>query len=301
MIDTLLMYHLLKALPSSSRLIIIGDIDQLPSVGPGNVLKDIISSNRIALTRLTKVFRQGTGSHIASNAHRINQGLFPYLKGEMERSDFVFYEADSPEKVIQTLLHLSQKILPESFGFHPLHDIQILSPMKKGMIGTENLNRLIQQSYNPSSKPLLRGGYAFHIGDKIMQMRNHYQKEVFNGDVGFIEAIDWEDQTLQILFDGRSIAYDFDELEDLALAYAVSIHKYQGSESPCILIPVHTSHFIMLHRNLLYTAITRGKKKVILVGTTKAIAIAIQNNEARKRYTYLEKAFSHLDLLRSTS
>lgn len=283
MIDTLLMYSLLKAVPSSARLILIGDVDQLPSVGPGNVLRDLIASEYIGVTRLTQIFRQAAGSRIVTNAHRVNRGEFPDL-GPLAYSDFHFYEKEAPEEVLETILSLVKN--PE--------DTQVLSPMKRGVIGTENLNVALQKKLNPSQTPLCRMGRTFHVGDKVMQIRNNYQKFVFNGDVGKITSIDLAEQALAVSFDGRRIEYEFSELDELMLAYAVSIHKYQGSESPCIIIPVHTAHYMMLHRNLLYTGLTRGKKKVILVGTKKAIAMAIQNDEIKQRYTALQTRLREL-------
>lgn len=286
MIDTLLMNHLLKAIPSHARVIFVGDIDQLPSVGPGNVLRDVIDSKKVPVVRLKEIFRQAKGSHIVINAHRINKGEFPWLKGE---KDFQFIEADLPEKIQQILVDLISSTIPQKYSFDPFEDIQILCPMKRGPIGFEMLNQIFQNALNPSLHPLLRMGKRFHEKDKVMQIRNNYQKEVFNGDVGTILSIDIEKQNLIVLFDGREIPYEFSELDELVLAYAVSIHKFQGSECPCVIIPMHTSHFKLLHRNLLYTGITRGKKLVILVGSKKAIAIAVRNEEVQKRYTGLKK------------
>ena len=281
MIDTQLMYSLLKAIPSSARVVFVGDIDQLPSVGPGNVLRDLIDSQALPVVRLTEIFRQAKGSHIITNAHKINQGEFPYLQGNR---DFRFIEGETPEEIQKILVKLVSEDLPE---FDKLEGIQILCPMKRGIIGTENLNLVMQNVLNPSEEPLMRMGRRFHKGDKVMQIRNNYQKEVFNGDVGIIAEIDLAEQILQVDFYGKVIPYDFGDLDELVLAYAVSIHKYQGSECPCVIIPIHTTHFKLLHRNLLYTGITRGKKRVILVGTKKAIAIAVQNHEVQKRHTGL--------------
>ena len=288
MIDTLLMYHLLKAIPSHARVIFIGDIDQLPSVGPGNVLKDLIFSEKISLTRLTQIFRQGAASRIVINAHRINQGECPDISYQ-PRSDFEFIEKDTPEEILATIVDLVSFKLSKSHRFHRFEDIQVLAPMKRGIIGIENLNIVLQNKLNPSPTPLSRMGRTFHVGDKVMQIRNNYQKLVFNGDVGRITAIDLIEQMLTVSFDEKLISYEFSEMDELMLAYAVSIHKYQGSECPCIIIPVHTTHFKMLHRNLLYTGLTRGKKMVILVGTVKALMIAVKNDEVLKRYTGLKK------------
>ncbi len=289
MIDTQLMNHLLKAIPTEARTIFIGDIDQLPSVGPGNVLKNMIQSERVGVIQLKKIFRQAAGSMIVSNAHKINQGEFPDLSHH-PGSDFQFIEAENPEDVVNVIVDLVSNRLPKSHRFHRFDDIQVLCPMKRGLIGSENFNTVLQQQLNPSPAPLFRMGRCFHIGDKVMQIRNNYEKEVYNGDVGKIIEIDLTEQTLKVGFDGRIVPYDFIEMDELILAYAVSIHKYQGSECPCVIIPVHTSHFKMLFRNLLYTGLTRGKKRVVFVGTKKALAIAIHNEEVLKRHTGLKAA-----------
>lgn len=284
MIDTLLMYHLLKAIPKLCRVIFVGDIDQLPSVGPGNVLRDLIDSETLPVVRLTEIFRQAKGSHIIVNAHKVNQGEFPYLSGNR---DFRFIEAMEPEEVKGAILQLLARELPE---FDVKREVQVLCPMKRGIIGTENLNEELQQLINPQAgEPLLRMGRRFFKGDKVMQIRNNYDKHLSNGDVGYILAIDLVDQVMKVDFYGREVIFDFSELDELVLAYAVSIHKYQGSECPCIIIPIHTTHFKLLHRNLLYTGITRGKKRVYLVGTKKAIAIAIHNQEVKLRHTQLKR------------
>lgn len=288
MIDTSLMYNLLRAIPSSARVIFVGDIHQLPSVGPGNVLKDLIMSQKIPVTSLTEIFRQARGSQIIVNAHRINQGEFPYLK-TFPNSDFFFVKAETSQDVLQTVLDLVAVRLPQKYGFDPIETIQVLSPMKRGTIGIENLNLTLQEKLNPQSDPLFYGGNRFACGDKVMQMRNNYQKEVYNGDIGRILGIDREEQEISVAFDGKRVVYLFYELEELSLAYATSIHKYQGSEAPCVVIPVHTDHFMMLQRNLLYTAVTRGKKRVVIVGTPQAIAIAIANDKADKRETGLQE------------
>jgi len=289
MIDTQLMNQLLKAIPSEARAIFIGDVDQLPSVGPGNVLKNIIQSERVGVIQLKKIFRQAAGSMIISNAHRINSGEFPDISYN-PRSDFQFIEAENPEDVVKIIVDLVSTRLTKSHRFHRFDDIQVLSPMKRGLIGSENLNAVLQQQLNPSPTPLFRFGRCFHIGDKVMQIRNNYDKEVYNGDVGKIIEIDLTEQTMKVVFDGKFVPYEFIEIDELILAYAVSIHKYQGSECPCVIIPVHTSHFKMLFRNLLYTGLTRGKKRVVFVGTKKALAIAIHNEEVLKRHTGLKQA-----------
>lgn len=286
MIDTFLMYSLLKAIPSHARLVFVGDVNQLPSVGPGNVLKDFINSGSVAVSQLTEIFRQARGSRIITNAHRINAGIFPDIHTRAN-SDFFFIEAQENEEVVDTIVGLVIDRLPKKYGYDPLEDIQVLAPMKRGIIGTGNLNALLQERLASQGDPLFRGGNRYFIGDKVMQIRNNYKKEVFNGDIGRITKIDTAEQQLMIAYEGRSVAYEFYELDEVQLAYAVSVHKYQGSECPCIVMPVHTSHFKLLHRNLLYTGVTRGKKLVVLVGTKKALAIAVKNDEVKRRYTGL--------------
>ncbi len=286
MIDTYLMYQLLKAIPSHCRVIFIGDIDQLPSVGPGNILRDLIDSKVVPTQKLSFIFRQQKGSKIISSAHSINEGFFPKLKSEPE-DDFFFIEAITPEEVLTEILALAVQRLPAKYSLDPTKDIQVLSPMRKGIIGTENLNLKLQEKLNPSQDHLIWYGTRLAVGDKVMQLKNNYQKEVFNGDVGYISQLSKEDQQFLVSFDGREVVYEVSECDEISLAYAVSIHKYQGSESPCIVMPIHTHHFKLLCRNLLYTGVTRGKKLVVLVGTKKALAIAIQNNEIEKRFTCL--------------
>lgn len=293
MIDTLLMNSLLKAIPDNARVIFVGDINQLPSVGPGNVLKDIIASGTIPVTTLNEIFRQAAGSKIITNAHRINSGQFPDIWNNAD-SDFFFVDAPENEQVLQEVVTLTAQRLPKKYGFHPLKDIQVLAPMKRGLIGTENLNATLQEKLNPNDQPLMRGGQKFHVGDKVMQLRNNYEKEVFNGDIGKISHIDLVEQEMSVTFDEKEVIYEFADLDELVLAYAVSVHKYQGSECPCIVMPIHTSHFKLLHRNLLYTGVTRGKKLVVLVGTKKALAIAVNNDEVKKRYTGLRQALMEL-------
>lgn len=293
MIDTFLMYSLLKALPHHARVIFVGDINQLPSVGPGNVLKDMIASLSLPVTTLNEIFRQAAGSHIITNAHRINKGIFPQIYNG-ENSDFFFMECQENQDVLNTIIKLVSQRLPNRYGFNPTEDIQVLAPMKKGIIGTENLNQALQQTLNPKEMALLRAGYKFQVGDKVMQIRNDYKREVFNGDIGYIQEIDSEEQQVLVRFEEREVIYDYADLDELVLAYAISIHKFQGSECPCVVMPVHTSHFMLLHRNLLYTGITRGKKLVVLVGTKKALAIAVKKDDVQKRYTSLQQALMEL-------
>lgn len=289
MIDTLLMNHLLKAIPKSSHVIFVGDIHQLPSVGAGTVLLDMIHSLQIPVVKLHEIFRQAQGSEIIVNAHKINQGQFPNVSNHQD-SDFFFVEAQEPEEALQHIVKLVAQRLPAKYGYHALNEIQVLAPMKKGVIGIENLNTVLQSQLNPQKESIFKAGRKFQVKDKVMQIRNNYKKEVFNGDVGYILAIDAEEQTLIVHFDERQIVYEFSELDELVLAYAVSIHKSQGSEYPCVVIPVHTTHFKLLQRNLLYTAVTRGKKLVVIVGTKKAIMLAINNEEIKERHTGLKQA-----------
>lgn len=291
MIDTLLMNNLLKAIPSHARVIFVGDIYQLPSVGPGNVLKDIIQSHRIPVTVLNEIFRQAAGSRIITNAHKINNGTFPEIS-PLSNSDFYFIEAEEPEDVLRNILSLVTQRLPLKFNYNPFQEIQVLAPMKRGIVGIDNLNHELQQLLNPKGSILTWGGKRLLTGDKVMQIRNDHKKCVYNGDIGIIQSIDPEEQELVILFDDRPVVYAFSDLDEITLAYAVSIHKYQGSECPCIVMPVHTTHFKLLHRNLLYTGVTRGKKLVVLVGTKKAIAIAVKNDEVKRRYTGLRHALA---------
>lgn len=288
MIDTLLMASLLRAVPDGARVIFLGDIYQLPSVGAGNVLKDLIQSRKLSVTTLKEIFRQGSGSQIVTAAHQINQGIFPTLDNTPS-GDFFFLECLEAEEALETILNLAVDRIPKKYHFDPLKDIQVLAPMRKGVVGIENLNSLLQKRLNPTAPPKEGQGRLFLKGDKVMQIRNNYEKEVYNGDVGIISHIDGEERELVIAFDEREVVYDFSEMDELMLAYAVSIHKYQGSECPCIIIPVHTSHFKMLNRNLLYTGVTRGKKLVILVGTKKALILAVKNDEVKERYTGLNK------------
>lgn len=288
MIDTFLLYHLLRAVPDHARVILIGDVNQLPSVGPGNVLKDLIASKKVPVVELTEIYRQAKGSQIIVNAHKINQGEFPYLSNR-EKDDFFFLEANEPEQVLTKIVDLVSHRVPTRFHFDPIEDIQVLSPMKKGVVGTHQLNDTLQKTLNPATQePIIRFGQRYLPGDKVMQIRNNYNKEVFNGDIGIISSVNPIDGELVVFFEGKSVCYDLSDLDELVLAYAVSIHKYQGSEAPCIILPVHTTHFKLLHKNLLYTGVTRGKKLVILVGSKKALAIAVRTDDVSMRHTGLQ-------------
>ncbi|MEL7430914.1 MAG: ATP-dependent RecD-like DNA helicase [Chlamydiota bacterium] len=290
MVDTQLMLSLLYAIPDHTIVLLIGDVDQLPSVGPGAVLQDLIQSGVISTTKLQKIFRQAAGSKIVVNAHKINHGEFPDL-GQFAWSDFHFYPKEHTEDILSEVLRLVQKEIPEKKKLHPVWDIQVLSPMKKGPIGTLALNAALQNALNPGKSTLMQGGKQLRMHDKVMQIKNNYQKNVYNGDLGEIIEIATQNSCVKIAFDeGKIVEYDFSELDELQLAYAVSIHKSQGSEFPCVVIPVHTAHYALLWRNLLYTAVTRGKRFVVLVGQKKAVGIAIGNNQAFCRNTGLAMA-----------
>ncbi len=290
MLDVLLIHHLLKAIPTHATLVLVGDVDQLPSVGPGNVLKDIIASQEFPVVKLTEIFRQARQSRIVTNAHLVQQGMFPRIRIEgKELQDFYFIEKEDPEEVFQVILKLCGERIPARFDLDPVEDIQVLSPMHKGLVGAQRLNIALQEALNPESKHIERGGRTFRLHDKVMQIRNNYDKDVFNGDLGRIRKIDMENQELHAEIDGRTVRYDFSELDELVLAYAVSVHKAQGSEYPAIVIPLLTQHYMMLQRNLLYTAITRARKLAIIVGSKKALAIAVNNNQTQKRFSLLRE------------
>jgi exodeoxyribonuclease V alpha subunit len=293
MIDVLLMHCLLKAITEDTFLILIGDIDQLPSVGPGNLLKDFIDSEVIPVIRLTHIFRQKEKSLIVLNAHRVNQGQFPILNSKQER-DFFFLKEENPEKAAQKIIQLCTYRLPRSYGFDPMRDIQVLTPMYKGAVGADQLNDLLRNALNPTGKSVKYGHQQYRINDKVMQVRNNYDKEVFNGDIGNIKEIDYEEQMVKILFYRRVVEYDFSELNELVLAYAITVHKSQGSEYSVVVIPLLTQHFLLLQRNLLYTAITRAKRLVIIVGTSKALWIAIKNNKTIQRNTFLKERLQEM-------
>ncbi len=289
MVDIFLMLSLAKAVPPTAVLILVGDVYQLPSVGPGNVLADMIDSGQVPVVFLKKIFRQARESLIVLNAHQINQGKFPRLPPSDPQTlqDFYFIEQDDPEKVLSTILELCSVRIPERFKLHPLSDIQVLTPMHKGTVGTANLNRVLQQALNPSSDVVERMGRTFRRADKVMQIRNNYTKGVFNGDIGTIRRIEHDMQRVVVEYDGRSVDYSFAELDEVVLAYAVSVHKSQGSEYAAVILPVMTQHFVLLQRNLIYTGITRAKELVVLIGTRKALAIAIRNDKPQQRLTRL--------------
>jgi exodeoxyribonuclease V alpha subunit len=288
MIDILLMNNLLKAVLPGTLLILIGDVDQLPSVGPGNLLKDIIDSETIPVVRLTKIFRQDRRSLIIVNAHRVNEGKYPVIKGEKER-DFYFIEEEDPQLAAQKIINLCTVRLPAKYKIDPVDDIQVLSPMYKGEVGADNLNYCLREALNLKGKEIKYGNHSFRVNDKVMQIKNNYDKEVFNGDIGRIENIEEEEHILEVNFYGRRVGYDFSELNELVLAYAITVHKSQGSEYRIVVIPVMTQHYLLLQRNLLYTGITRAKEMVILIGTKKALWIAIKNNKTFHRNTSLKE------------
>lgn len=295
MIDVLLMNHLLSAIPSHATLILIGDIDQLPSVGPGNVLKDIINSRKVEVVTLNEIFRQAESSLIVVNAHRINRGEFPHIELESKKlSDFYFIPKDEPEEVLKTIKELCYKRIPQTFGLNSLDDIQVLSPMHKGIIGVVNLNHELQALLNPYGEHIAKGVRKFRINDRVMQVRNNYEKEVYNGDVGRIIGIDEEQGEIIVRYETRMVSYTYSDLDELVLAYAVSVHKSQGTEYPAVIIPILPQHYVMLQRNLLYTGITRGKKLVVLVGSVKAIYMAIRNDKVQMRYSNLAKRLTPL-------
>ena len=285
MIDLLLIHNLLKAVPDCMTLILVGDVDQLPSVGAGNVLRDVIDSGCFPVVRLTKIFRQAQSSRIITNAHRINKGQMPDLSNGRE-SDFFFVEQEDAEAAAGEIVDLIKTRLPAHYRVSP-RDIQVLSPMQRGSVGAANLNQMIQEAVNPGETGFRRGGVQFRTRDKVMQIRNNYEKEVFNGDIGIVESTDPEERELTVNFEGRSVSYDISELDELVLAYAVTIHKSQGSEYPIVVIPILMSHYVMLQRNLVYTGVTRAKKVLVLVGAKKALALAVRNSTVRKRNTLL--------------
>ena len=337
MLDIPLAYHLLKAIPLTASVVFVGDVDQLPSVGPGNFLRDLIDSDRMPVVRLTEVFRQARNSLIITNAHRVNRGEMPEF-GRARTAiapravtttdppeDFFFISEEQPEKVLATIKTLCAERVPKKFGFDPMRDVQVLTPMHKGLCGSENLNRELQATLNPSGPNVQRFGRTYRVGDRVMQVRNNYDKDVFNGDLGRVKRIDLVEQVVVIemenvgqasppppkqhwlrRLDGlsapqdkqkarpapmtsREVLYDFSDMDELLPAYAISVHKSQGNEYPCVIVPLLTQHFVLLQRNLLYTAITRGKKLVILIGSKKALAIAIRNNKTAARYSRLRE------------
>lgn len=287
MVDIQLMNSFLRALPVSATLILVGDADQLPSVGPGNVLRDLIDSGMVPLTKLDAIFRQESQSWIVRNAHRVNHGLPFEEPEEGKATDFFFIPAETPEEVIAKMLELVSSRIPRKFQFDPLTEIQVLTPMRRNQLGCENLNVLLQEALNPGGPALKRFGREYRQGDRVLQIRNNYDKDVFNGDIGQIDRVDVDAQEVVVNFDGRRVGYKAEELDEVDLAYACSVHKSQGSEYPAVVLLMTTHHFKLLQRNLLYTAMTRGRKLVCLVGSKKAVHIAIRNNHVAFRRTTL--------------
>jgi exodeoxyribonuclease V alpha subunit len=290
MVDVVLMNALLKAVPQRAAVLVVGDVDQLPSVGPGQILADLITSGAVPVVRLTEVFRQAAQSRIITNAHRINQGVIPDLAKPEGDSDFYFVQADEPELAVARIIDLVKHRIPQRFGLDPIRDIQVLCPMNRGGVGARSLNIALQAALNPAGeRKVERFGWTFAPGDKVMQIENDYDKEVYNGDLGYIDDVDPVEAQLTASFDGRAVVYGFGELDTLVPAYAATIHKSQGSEYPAVVIPVLMQHYTMLQRNLIYTGVTRGKRLVVLVGQKKALAIAVRNVSGRRRWSKLNE------------
>jgi len=293
MVDLTLAHQLVRAIPPAAALILVGDVDQLPSVGPGSVLRDIIDSGVIPVVRLTEVFRQAARSAIITNAHRINRGLAPEFPqsspDQPAETDLFLCRADEPGQGVATILELVREAIPRRFGLDPLDDIQVIAPMQRGILGVRNLNLTLQAALNPSGPQVERFGWTFRVGDKVMQIVNDYDKEVFNGDIGRIVGLDEGEKQITVRFDSRGVTYGYSELDELVLAYATTIHKSQGCEYPAVVMAIHNQHYVMLQRNLLYTGITRGRKLVVVVGTAKAVGIAARQATSRRRVTTLKQ------------
>jgi exodeoxyribonuclease V alpha subunit len=290
MVDVPLMHSLVRAVPNRTGLILVGDVDQLPSVGPGMVLHDLIESGVVPTVRLTEVFRQAADSQIIITAHRIRRGRMPDMRGADPSSDFHFVERDDPERIATTLIKLVQERIPERFGLDPIRDVQVLCPMNRGSLGVRDLNTALQRVLNPvrSGEPSVeRFGWRFQVRDKVIQTENDYDKDVFNGDVGIVGRVDPVEQQVAVRFDERLVKYAFGELDEISLAYAVTIHKSQGSEFLAVVIPLATQHYMLLQRNLIYTGITRGKRLLVLIGQKKALGIAVRNDRPQRRYSGL--------------
>jgi exodeoxyribonuclease V alpha subunit len=300
MLDVMLASQLLQAIPTGAAVVLVGDVDQLPSVGPGAVLHDVIESERVPTTRLTQIFRQGKGSWIVAAAHAILEGQVPAKSDASRLGDFYFIETQEPEAIQERLVELVGKRVPERFGLDPLRDVQVLAPMNRGALGARRINELLQANLNPAKgkDELPRFGTTFRVGDRVLQTSNNYQREVFNGDLGVVRKIDHVNQEMEVVFEGRGVPYDFGDLDELSLAYCLTIHKSQGSEYPCVVIPLHTQHFMMLQRNLLYTGVTRGKKLVLLVGSREAVRIAVGRHDANRRFTTLQRRLRQAEPIR---
>src|ERR1700747_1697397 len=288
MVDVLLMQALMRAVPDHAALLIVGDIDQLPSVGPGQVLADVIASGAVPVVRLTEVFRQAAHTRIITSAHQINRVSIPDLSRPEGDSDFYFVPADDPETAVTRIIELVKTRIPHRFGLDPVRDVQVLCPMNRGGVGARSLNVELQVALNPAGeRKVERFGWTFSPGDKVMQIENDYDKEVYNGDIGYVKDVAPDEGELTAAFEERLVTYGFGELDTLVPAYAATIHKSQGSEYPAVVIPVMTQHYTMLKRNLLYTGVTRGKKLVVLVGQKKAVAISVRNSSGRRRWSKL--------------
>ena len=286
MVDVVLMNSLMRAVPISASVVLVGDVDQLPSVGPGSVLRDTIDSGVVETVELTEIFRQARQSLIVTNAHAINAGEVPDTENARD-ADFFFIEAEDPDRVVETICDLCTERLPRAYGYDPLDDIQVLTPMYRGETGANNLNSVLQQVLNPEGHELERSALRLRVGDKVMQVRNNYDKDVFNGDIGRVRDIDTVNQTVSVAYPDRTVAYDYADLDEIVLAYAVSVHKSQGSEYRAVVLPLTTQHYVMLQRNLLYTAVTRAREFVVIVGSRKALRIAVRNNRVGERHTSL--------------
>jgi exodeoxyribonuclease V alpha subunit len=295
MVDLHLMHALVRALPERAGLVLVGDVDQLPSIGPGQVLADIIASQAVPVVRLTEVFRQAAESRIVASAHRINRGETPDLD-PVPDSDFYFVEAGDPEEGAHKLVTLVRERIPKRFGLDPVRDIQVLAPMNRGGLGVRSLNVTLQDALNPPGETRVqRFGSTYAPGDRVMQIQNNYEREVYNGDVGQVAGIDPEAETMTVAFEGREVVYAFGELDELVLAYATTIHKAQGSEYPAVVIPLTMDHALMLRRNLLYTAVTRGQRLVVLLGQREALQRAIRDEGSRRRWSRLREALTEAD------
>ena len=295
MLDIYLTSSLLRAIPDTCTLIMVGDVDQLPSVGPGNVLRDIIHSGRVTVVRLTQIYRQNEKSLIVQNAHRINEGNLP-VEGIMDIKnkvipDYLFIEESDPENCVNKILELCKNRIPIQYGLDPINEIQVISPMQRGTLGVRNLNISLQEVLNPSTgnENFNIGERSFRIGDKLIQLRNNYEKNIFNGDIGIIQNCDISNSTIKVVYDSNLIEYSFNELDELTHAFAITVHKSQGSEYPAVIIPLHTQHYPMLQRNLVYTALTRAKQLVVFIGTKKAMSIAVRNGDVKRRYSLLSE------------
>jgi exodeoxyribonuclease V alpha subunit len=297
MIDVPLANQLLAAVPSAAAVLFVGDVDQLPSVGPGQFLADLIASGAVPVVHLTEVFRQAAHSRIVRSAHEINHGMFPTLASKGEESDFYLVPVEDPETLAQTIVDLVKTRLPRKFGLDPVRDIQVLCPMNRGITGARGLNQLLQNALNPPTAASVdRFGFRFSVHDKVMQTVNNYDRDVYNGDIGYVTDMDLEDQELAVSYDGRKVTYAFGELDELVLCYATSIHKSQGSEYPAVVIPLSTQHYMMLKRNLVYTGITRGKRLVVLVGQKRALAIAVKGQQVERRWSKLQERLQALSV-----